>query len=178
MAFKRRGRGLIGDVVNKVIDYFPFEIKLPGGYEYCGINTPLKEKLAKGVAPINSLDRLCQSHDFAYDSYKDTQSRNKADKILQEGAWNRVVSGNASAGERIAALAVAGAMKAKRTISGGGKRRVNKKIKKTKSKAPSAREIIKRLQGAGLYLRPYPTKGGGGGKKKKRPVCKRKKKRH
>lgn len=170
MAFKRRERGLIGDVINKAIDYFHFEIKLPGGYEYCGINTPLKEKLSGGVAPINSLDRLCQSHDFAYDSHKDTESRNKADKILQEAAWGRVVSGNASAAERLAALAVAGAMKAKRVISGGGKRRKNKK---TKAKPPSAREIIKRLQGAGLYLRPYPTKGGG---KKKKTVCKRKKK--
>lgn len=168
MAFKRKGRGIIGDVVNKVIDYFPFEIPLPGGYQYCGLKTPLKDKIAKGIPPLNSLDRLCQNHDFAYEQFKDTDTRNKADKTLQDGAWSRVVSSNASAGERLAALAVAGAMKAKRTISGAGKRRKNK----NKTKPPSAREIIKRLQGAGLYLRPYTAKGGS---HKRKRISKKKK---
>lgn len=110
------GKGL----VNSLIDKLPFEAHLPG-YQYCGPGTKLEKRLARGDPGINPLDASCKQHDISYDKHKSTKERTKADKILSTEAWKRVISKDAGAGERVAALAVTTAMKTKISLSKLGK---------------------------------------------------------
>lgn len=162
--------GLIGkpiaDLVNKSIDLIPFELHLPGGYQYCGPGTKLRKRLQRGDPGINQLDQACKKHDIAYSKYSDSAHRTVADKILAERAWERVKSSDAGFGERAAALAVTAAMKGK-TVFGGGKRkkRGGKRISRKKrggtiKRKRSARKVKPTVwsmikKGQGLYLRPY-----------------------
>lgn len=50
--------------VNNMIDGLPFEMHLPGGYQYCGPGTKLDERLKRNDPGINELDRACKQHDF------------------------------------------------------------------------------------------------------------------
>lgn len=134
---KKLGKGFI----DRVIDKLPFEVHVPG-YQYCGPGTHLKKRLNRGDSGINPLDTACKTHDIAYEQNKDSTERGKADKILQKEAFKRVLSKDASLGERATALGVAAAMKMKRVISGTGlskkkkKKRVSKNSKKKNIKKP------------------------------------------
>src|SRR5436190_15170019 len=103
----------VGAVINRAIDALPIELHLPGGYQYCGPGTKLKERLKKGDLGINKLDQACKDHDIAYSKFSDSSNRSIADRALAEKAWQRVRSSDASIGERTAALAVTAAMKGK-----------------------------------------------------------------
>ncbi|XP_054283566.1 uncharacterized protein LOC129000629 [Macrosteles quadrilineatus] len=149
-----KGRGLISTILNKAIDLVPFEAHLPG-YNYCGIGSNLKKRLARGDKGINGLDEACKQHDIVYSQYKDNEHRHQADKELAERAWRRFKSSDASLGEKAAAWTVTTAMRAKTKLGGGKKKR----------------RVVKRrvsTKGKGLYLRPYPKHGGGKKKTKKR----------
>lgn len=125
---KKIGKGLI----DRIIDKIPFELHVPS-YQYCGPGTHLDERLARGDPGINPLDAACKTHDIAYSKHKDSNERSKADKILQTEALKRVISKDASFGERLTSIGVAAAMKAKRKLSGKGfatKSRCNMKKKK------------------------------------------------
>lgn len=102
------GTGLVNDAINKL----PFELHIPG-YNYCGPGTKLQQRLLKGDRPINGLDAGCMKHDIAYHNSKDLASRHAADRELADIAMQRFRARNASIGEKMAALGVAGAMKAK-----------------------------------------------------------------
>lgn len=102
------GDGLLNSAINNL----NFEAHLPG-MNFCGPGTRLKERLARGDQPVNKLDSLCLKHDLFYDREKETTKRHEADRILAEGALQRFKSRDASIGERVAALGVAGALKAK-----------------------------------------------------------------
>lgn len=133
-----KGSGWITDALDKV----PTELHIPG-YNFCGPNTKLKKRLARGDTGINPLDDACKQHDIFYSNTKDTSERHKADKILADKAWQRVKSSDAKLGERLAAMLVTGAMKAKVKLGGG------LKIKKTKkasfeSKLHSVKKEVKR----------------------------------
>jgi len=78
------GKGLVNSLINNL----PFEMHLPGGYQYAGPGTNLELKLEKGVKPKNKLDEAAMFHDIAYSKSKNLQKRHAADKILQETAWN------------------------------------------------------------------------------------------
>lgn len=110
-------------VVNSVITKLPFEAHLPG-YQYCGPGTKLKKRLARGDPGINQLDVACKEHDIAYSKSDDINERHKADKVLENAAWNRIASKDAKLGEKVAALTVSGIMKAKRKLGMGMKKRV------------------------------------------------------
>jgi len=56
------GKGLVNSLINNL----PFEIHLPGGYQYAGPGTNLELKLEKGVKPKNKLDEAAMFHDLAY----------------------------------------------------------------------------------------------------------------
>lgn len=99
-------------VVNTLINKLPFELHLPG-YNYCGPGTKLQTRLARGDQGVNALDESCRKHDIAYAQNKNLELRHKADSILGKEAWKRVKSKDASIGERLSALGVAGVMKAK-----------------------------------------------------------------
>lgn len=158
----------IGGIVNSAIDALPIELHLPGGYQYCGPGTKLKQRLARLDPGINDLDRACKRHDIAYSKYFDTANRSIADKELSERAWEIFKSNNSTFGERAAALAVSAAMKAKSSVGGGRRKRnrnsrkykiggkINRKRRASKKKTyshPSVWTMVK--SGRGLYLKPY-----------------------
>ena len=129
--FIREGGGLLNTVINKL----PFELHIPGGYQYCGPGTKLKKRLARNDPGINPLDQACKSHDIAYSNNTDLNARHEADKQLEYKAWERVKAKDSTFGEKAAALLVTNAMKAKRKLGMGiKKRRYPKKSKKRSSK--------------------------------------------
>lgn len=159
-----------GSLVNTAIDALPVELHLPGGYQYCGPGTKLSKRLARGDPGINKLDQACKEHDIAYSNYTDSERRSIADRVLAEKAWQRVKSSDASLGERAAALAVTGAMKAKSAVGGGSRRRKRNTARKRKALGGGSRKrknTSKRVKrrakkcskcsknGKGLYLKPY-----------------------
>lgn len=94
------------------------------GYQFCGPGTKLAKRLARGDRGINPLDASCREHDIAYSqSADDLNARHLADKVLQERAWERVKSSDATLGEKAAALTVTNLMKAKRKLGMGVRRR-------------------------------------------------------
>lgn len=157
----------IAGIVNSAIDSLPIELHLPGGYQYCGPGTKLKERLTRGDPGINKLDQACKEHDISYSKYSDSEHRSVADRALAEKAWQRVQSSDASVGEKAAALAVTAAMKAKTAIGGGNKRKrrtSKKQNKKRGGRIKRRRTSLKKKSsnlwsmirsGRGLYLRPY-----------------------
>lgn len=129
MANYRQGRGFLNSLINKL----PIELHLPGGYQYCGPGTHLHTRLRRGDPGINPLDRACKEHDIAYDNFSDLTNRHRADKILEERAWGRVKSSDASLSERLAARFVTSAMKGKRKLGMGIKKcKLGKGAKKRK----------------------------------------------
>lgn len=167
----------VGSTVNTIIDALPVELHIPG-YQYCGAGTKLDKRLARGDLGINKLDKACKEHDIAYSKYSDTSNRSVADNILAEKAWERVQSTDATLGERAAALAVAGAMKAKASVGGGYKKKkksvrkkrkqnvkrggnINRNYRKMRNKNRKLKKKIMQgdwkmtKSGKGLYLRPY-----------------------
>ena len=102
--------------------------------------------MKRGDKGINPLDEAAKEHDIFYDRFKDTSHLHIADKILQNKAWKRVISKDASLGERAAALLTTGAMKVKRTLGMGLSNHSTKKKKKPQVKR-------KKKKGAGLRRR-------------------------
>lgn len=145
---KVKGSGLL----NKLIDNLPIELHLPG-YRFCGPGTKLSERLKKGEIGINPLDEACKEHDIVYSKSKENSTRSAADKILENKAFQRFKSSNTSVKERIAALGVASAMKAKRKLGMGLKKN---KFKTKKGKGYSIRRKTKKAK----RIIPIPKKGG------------------
>lgn len=144
------GRGLL----DKAINNLPFEMHLPG-YQYCGPGTKLKKRLARGDPGINPLDQACKEHDIAY-SNKQTD-RKTADMRLADRAWQRVISNDASKGERAAAYAVTNAMKLK--VKTGMGMKFNKIVaaaKKSMKPSKCSRKVIQSaLKGARLAVKKF-----------------------
>lgn len=113
-----QGKGLL----NRAINNLPFELHLPG-YSYCGPGTKLAERLARGDPPKNKLDAACKEHDIEYSKNKDLHQRHRADKVLENKAWQRVKAKDSNFGEKSAAWLVTNAMKAKRKLGMGARKR-------------------------------------------------------
>lgn len=105
-------------VFDRVINNLPVELHLPG-YQYCGPGTQLQKRLARGDLGLNSLDQACKEHDIAYSQNKNLSERHEADKILGDKAWSIAKKSSSNLKERLAALTVTGAMKAKRKMGMG-----------------------------------------------------------
>lgn len=134
-------------IVNTVINHLPFELH-PFDYQYCGPGTDLKARLARGDLGINPLDAACKEHDIAYSKSNNLSDRHKADKILAEKAWKRVKQ-SSSIKEKLVALAVTGAMKAKTKLGMGIKKKRSSQKRKgvsRKGKGVSFREIVKNVR--------------------------------
>lgn len=114
------GHGLLNTAINKL----PFELHIPS-YSYCGPGTRLNERLNRGDKPKNLLDQSCLKHDLFYNQENDTKERHKADTILANEAMQRFHSKDASFGEKLAALGVAGVMKAKVKLGMGLSKKPN-----------------------------------------------------
>uniref|UniRef100_V5G499 Phospholipase A2-like domain-containing protein n=1 Tax=Anoplophora glabripennis TaxID=217634 RepID=V5G499_ANOGL len=121
----KNGSGLVNDLVDKL----PFELHLPG-YQYCGPGTQLQKRLKKGQLGVNDLDKKCLAHDIQYQKSSDLKDRHKADYQLEQSAWERVKSKDASLGEKAAAWVVTNIMKAKRKLGMGLRKKLKKGIKK------------------------------------------------
>lgn len=135
------GAGLLNSSINKL----PFELHLPG-YSYCGPGTNLKQRFARGDKPINKLDSYCKEHDIEYSKFSDLQNRHRADKVLEDRAWEQVKSKDSSFGEKTAAWFVTNTMKAKRKLGMGAKR-----LKPFKSYiVPDIRKQVKLHRGEGV----------------------------
>ena len=132
----KKGAGLLNKALEK-LSSLPIEFHIPG-YNFCGPNTQLEKRLARGDKGINLLDEACKEHDIAYSQFKDVTNRNRADRILTSKAFERLKSFDSRLGEKLAALAVGGIMKAKSKFGMGlRKRRKSKKgggIKRIKRK--------------------------------------------
>ncbi|KAJ8939266.1 hypothetical protein NQ318_015224, partial [Aromia moschata] len=118
----KRGGGVLNTLVCKIPELHFYK------YQYCGPFTKLEKRLARGDPGINPLDKACLKHDIAYSKNSDLSDRHKADYELEQRAWERVKSKDASIGEKAAALLVTNAMKPK------GKLGMGLKINKIKSK--------------------------------------------
>lgn len=115
------GSGLLNSTINNL----PFEVHLPG-YQYCGPGTRLQKRLARRDPGINLLDAACKEHDIAYSQHKNLKERHEADKILGDKAWLRAKT-SSSIKERLAALAVTGAMKTKTKLGLGLNKKPHRK---------------------------------------------------
>ena len=113
-----------GGLVNKLIDELGVEVHIPS-YSFCGPGTKILERINQSGK--NKLDQACKVHDIAYHNYHDLHRRHIADKVLQKAAWERVGSKDANISEKVAALGVAAAMKAKRSLGMGLRTRKTKK---------------------------------------------------
>ncbi|KAK5637833.1 hypothetical protein RI129_000174 [Pyrocoelia pectoralis] len=110
---RKSADGLLNTVINKL----PIELHLPGYQSRC-----------------NPLDVQCKLHDISYRDNSDLENRHKADHRLEQSAWSRLKSSDATIGERISALAVGSIMKAKRKLGMGAKISSKRKnMKKTKN---------------------------------------------
>jgi len=105
-------------LLNTLINRLPVEVHLPG-YQYCGPGTNLKKRLSLGQRGINRLDSACRNHDIAYDKSNSLSDRHKADRELENRAWERVYAKDAGFKEKAAAWIVTTGMKVKRKIGGG-----------------------------------------------------------
>lgn len=131
-------------IVNTLINRLPIELHIPG-YQYCGPGTRLKERLARGDPGINPLDKACKEHDISYSVHKDVRERHKADKVLEERAWERVKAKNADFGEKTAAWMVTNMMKIKRRLGMGLKRKTSK-IAFRSGVVLKAKEMVKKAR--------------------------------
>ena len=114
--------------MNTVINKLPFEMHLPK-YQFCGPGTRLQKRLALGQMGVNKLDSLCRAHDIAYAEKKNLSDRHKADKILEDAAWEIAKSPNSGVGERAASWFVSNAMKGKRLLGLGYSTKKKKKFR-------------------------------------------------
>lgn len=134
----KSGKGFLNRVINKL----PIELHIPG-YNFCGPGTRLSKRLARGDVGINPLDEACKKHDIAYEQYSDLENRHKADRVLAGAAFGRVKASDAGISERLAALGVGTAMKAKTKLGMGNKvRRVQRKRGRKKGGALPFRKFI------------------------------------
>lgn len=114
MLVHHRGEGVVNTLINKL----PLEAHLYG-YHFCGPGTKLQKRLQRGDVGINQLDESCKLHDILYSQTGDLRKRHEADRILGERAWQRFRSKDAGFGEKLAALSIAGIMKAKTKLGAG-----------------------------------------------------------
>lgn len=89
-------------ILDKLVNITPFEVHLPG-YQFLGPGTHLQERLERGERGINPLDNACLQHDIAY-SDKKSGNRAKADRVLAERAFSRMLSETSDGDEKVAAM--------------------------------------------------------------------------
>jgi len=61
-------------LLNRPINALPIELYIPG-YQFCGPETRLEERLARSDRSINPLDAACREHDVTYSYRNDLAER-------------------------------------------------------------------------------------------------------
>lgn len=64
---------------NSLLDKSPIELHIQG-YSFCGPETKLRERLAKGEQGVNKLDKFCRTHDIKYAENSNLKVRHKLTK--------------------------------------------------------------------------------------------------
>lgn len=152
---KKRGRGLLNSIINKL----PVELHIPG-YNYCGPGTKLAKRLERGDRGINPLDEACREHDIAYSKFQDVGNRNQADRELAQAAFKRVKAPDSGFGEKLAALGVGGVMKLKSKLGMGLKRDSTKKKKGGQINVKVAVKKTSKSKKRGKRILNTPKRGG------------------
>ncbi|CAH1957386.1 unnamed protein product [Acanthoscelides obtectus] len=138
------GEGLLNTAINNL----PVELHIPT-YRYCGPGTKLAERLARNDPGVNGLDQASKQHDIFYSKEKDLSNRHLADKVLAKQAMNRFRASDSSWNEKVAALAVAGVMKAKVKLEMGLKETSQMHQKRnTNNYLKKLHKLAKELQGS------------------------------
>lgn len=156
------GSGLLNTLINTL----PVEVHLPG-YQFCGPGTKLKKRLSLGQTGINNLDAACRDHDIAYESSNLPEDREKADRELENRAWENFKSGDTGFSEKAASWVVTTGMKAKRKVGGGGcgfknvvgvaKKAIKKSIKACPGTSNMTKLIKSGIAAAKKYTRGIKT---------------------
>jgi len=150
------GAGILNSIIDK-LGANGIELHYPG-YNYLGPGTRLEERLRNNSVPINPLDEAAREHDISYSKFSDLPNRHIADRILENKSWKRVLSKDASLGERAAAWLTTNAMKIKRKLGmGGSVRRKKCSGKGIKRKRSSVK--CRRRRGSGLTFRQLVARG-------------------
>jgi len=146
----KTGKGFVNFLINSL----PVEAHVPG-YQYCGPGTKLKNRLDHGDKGINPLDAACRDHDIVYAASKNLDDRHKADKVLENRAWERFKAKDTPRKEKLVAYAVTNAMKAKRKLGMGCKSK-RKRVRKNNGAlaAKKKRSTKKKNSGERLILNP------------------------
>ena len=169
---KRSGRSRLSrktgnGIVNSLINRLPFELHIPG-YQYCGPGTKVEKRVARGDQGVNPLDAACKRHDLAYLQNSDNLSeRHLADYELEQSAWKRAKSKEASVGEKGAAWLVTNIMKAKQRFGMG----VSSQLSGERScKSPCGRRGVKLPKGNGVSKKRRCLKKVAFGSAIRRPI--------
>lgn len=141
-----------GSLFSRLLEKVPFELHLPG-YQFCGPQTRLAQRLSLGQTGINPLDSLCREHDISYSQTNNLEKRHIADKILQKESFKRVFAVDSTLGEKLAALLVSAAMKAKRKLGFGSEvgkiaRIFNKDVKRKRKRKNKTKKSVKKMSKA------------------------------
>lgn len=110
--------------------------------------------MVRGDPGINPLDAACKEHDIAYDKHSKSEERAAADKKLQMNAFKRVFSKDASFGERLTALGVSAAMKAKRMLTKRGGGITKRRTAKMKKKQISFQHVVRNAKSEIKKVKP------------------------
>ncbi|KAJ8671433.1 hypothetical protein QAD02_002692 [Eretmocerus hayati] len=100
-------------VLDTLIDLLPFEMNVPG-YRFLGPGTKLAERLERGEVGVCPLDDYAREHDIAYANKN--ADRRKADRVLAERAFSRMLASQVDPDERTLALMTACCMVSKITF--------------------------------------------------------------
>lgn len=125
--------------LDSLIDLLPFEMHVPG-YKFCGPGTKLLERLERKDVGVNPLDEACRRHDLAYNDK--SADRKKADRVLAEYAFSRMLAGKTPPDERTVALMTACCMVSKITFEKLFSR-IKRSIKKNKKSSNRKTSIAK-----------------------------------
>lgn len=151
----KTGKGFVNFLINSL----PFEAHVPG-YQFCGPGTKLEKRLEQGDKGINELDAACRDHDIVYASSKNLDDRHKADKVLENRAWERFKAKDTSRKEKIVAYTVTNAMKVKRKIGMGCKGKRKRVTKRNGVLAAKKKRTLKKNNdGKRLILGPGQSGG-------------------
>lgn len=150
----KTGKGFVNFLINSL----PVEAHVPG-YQYCGPGTKLKNRLEHGDKGINPLDAACRDHDIVYATSKNLDDRHKADKVLENRAWERFKAKDTPRKEKLVAYAVTNAMKAKRKIGMGCKAKRKRVTKRNGVLAVKKKTLKKNDGGKRLILAPGQSGG-------------------
>ena len=106
------------------------------------------------------MDAACRDHDIVYATSKNLDDRHRADRVLENRAWERFKAKDTPRKEKLVAYAVTNAMKAKRKTGMGCKGKRKRSTKRIGILAAKKKRIsMKKIGGKRLILAPRQSGG-------------------